>query len=132
MTDKEVLVNYRLNLADETIRDAEKMVQNGLSPRSIINRSYYSVFYIVLALFIKAGLRVKTSKHTGIISIFDKEFVKTEKIDKSSSVILHNLFNFRQESDYKDLIQVTIDDAKESIKNAKIFISKIKGYINKL
>ncbi len=132
MTDKEILFSYRLNLTDETIRDAEKMAKNNLSPRSIINRSYYSVFYIVLALFIKAGLRVKTSKHTGIISIFDKEFVKTKKIDKSNSAILHKLFNFRQESDYKDLLQVTMEEAKESIKNAKILISKIKEYINNL
>ena len=62
MTDTQALFTYRLRQAAETLRDAEKMLQNDLTPRSVINRAYYAMFYTVLALFISAGLNPKTSR----------------------------------------------------------------------
>jgi len=88
MTDREVLYLYRLGQAEETLSEAEKMLQENFSPRSITNRVYYTMFYAVLALFLKTSLNIKTSKHIGIISTFDKEFVKQGKIDKHYSKIL--------------------------------------------
>ncbi len=82
MTDREILFTYRLPQAEETLSDARKMIQNNLSPRSIVNRAYYTLFYSLLALFLKTDINLKTSKHSGIIAIFDKEFVHTGKIDK--------------------------------------------------
>jgi hypothetical protein len=49
MTDKEVLLHYRLQQAEETLEDAEKMLRANLTPRSILNRAYYSMFYAILA-----------------------------------------------------------------------------------
>jgi uncharacterized protein (UPF0332 family) len=48
MTDRESLVAFRMKEAGETLSDAEQMLQNGLSPRSITNRAYYAMFYAVL------------------------------------------------------------------------------------
>ena len=76
MTDKQALFTYRLTQAEETLSDVKKMLEDKLSPRSIINRAYYSMFYAVLALFLKADINLKTSKHAGVISIFDNEFVR--------------------------------------------------------
>ena len=45
MTDKETLFKYRIEQAEETLFDAAKMLKNHLSPRSIVNRAYYSMFY---------------------------------------------------------------------------------------
>ena len=70
MTDSEALVDYRLKQATETLKDAENMLKNGLTPRSVINRAYYSLFYSVLGLFIHDGVSVNTSKHSGVISLF--------------------------------------------------------------
>ena len=75
MTGRDSLFLYRLKQAEETLLDAEKMLGGSFTPRSITNRAYYSMFYAVLALFIKTDVDIKTSKHTGIISIFDKEFI---------------------------------------------------------
>ena len=72
MTDRDSLFLYRLKQAEETLLDAEKMLGGSFTPMSIINGAYYSMFYAVLALFIKTDVDIKTSKHTGIISIFDK------------------------------------------------------------
>ena len=51
MTDRETLLQYRIKQAEETLADADAMAKGGLSPRSILNRAYYAMFYAVLALF---------------------------------------------------------------------------------
>ena len=130
MTDKELLFHYRIKQAEETLADADRMYKDrNFSARSITNRAYYSMFYAVIALFLKTGVDIKTSKHTGIISIFDKEFVKTGKIDKRYSVMLHSLFNVRQEGDYKELVEISFDRAAEHVKLAREFITFIKEFI---
>lgn len=77
MNDFKVLLNYRLKQAEDTLKDADKMIRDNLTPRSIINRAYYTMFYAVLALFIKSELDIKTAKHAGVILIFDKEYIIT-------------------------------------------------------
>lgn len=126
MTDKDVLYAHRLKQAEETLLDAEKMLQGGFSPRSIVNRAYYAMFYAVLALFLKTDITIKTSKHIGVISVFDKEFVKTGKIDKRYSTILHDVFDARQDSDYKEFIELSLKDADEFVSLAQEFFDGVK------
>lgn len=128
MTDKIVLFKYRLDEALSTLADAEKMVINGCTPRSITNRTYYAVFYATLALFIHENIKITTSKHTGVIATFDKEFIKTGKIEKKYSEIIHQLFDRRQESDYIELISITMENANINLENAALFIDTIKRY----
>ena len=130
MTDKQTLLAYRLKQSEETLSDAEKMMENRLSPRSIINRAYYAVFYSILALFLSKNINIKTSKHAGIISIFDKEFIHTNKIDKGYSKILHKLFEARQEGDYKELAEWSIEDAGELIGLSRDFLKEMKKVIS--
>ena len=129
MTDREVLCRYRMNQAEETLADAQKMIEEDLTPRSIVNRAYYSMFYSLLALFVHEGTIVKTSKHSGIISIYDKEFVHTGKFEKEYSKTLHRIFNMRQTADYKELVEITRDEAQQSISQAKRFLLAIKEFI---
>ncbi len=132
MTDRETLFLYRLKQAEETLSEAQKMLEEGFSPRSIINRAYYSLFYMLLALFLKTGVNIKTSKHMGVISLFDKEFVKTGKIDKYYSTILHDIFDARQESDYKEFVKLTAEEAADFVKLAREFLEGVKEFMNKV
>lgn len=132
MTDKEALFTYRIKQAEETLLDAERMLQGSFSPRSITNRAYYSMFYVVLALFLKADMNIKTSKHIGVISIFDKEFILTGKIDRYYSEILHKMFIIRQKADYKELVETTSEDAAGHVGLAKEFIKCIKNYTDRI
>jgi len=106
VTDKETLFLYRLVQAEETLMDAEKMLSGDFSPKSVTNRAYYSMFYALLALFLKSDINVRTSKHTGVISVFDKVFVKTGKFDKYYSKIIHEMFDARLEGDYKEFVNI--------------------------
>jgi uncharacterized protein (UPF0332 family) len=130
MTDRETLLKYRVKQAEETLNDAEAMAKNALSPRSIVNRAYYAMFYAVLALFLKMNIPMKTSKHSGIISMFDQFFILTGKIDKQSSKTLHKMFNARQVADYKELVEVTTEEAEEAVGAARKFVREIKKLIS--
>ena len=44
------LSEYRLKQAEESINDTISLLSSKGSPRSIINRAYYAMFYSVLAL----------------------------------------------------------------------------------
>ena len=89
------------------------------------------MFYALLALYIDQGIDLKTSKHSGVISIFDKEFVHSGKIDKYVSKILHRSFLMRQEGDYKELVTISRDDAARSVADATEFLSAIKNFIKR-
>jgi uncharacterized protein (UPF0332 family) len=68
----EVLVKYRIEQAEESLEAATVLLEKKMERQSV-NRAYYAMFYSVLALL--ATRKQETSKHSGAISLFDKEFV---------------------------------------------------------
>jgi Uncharacterized conserved protein related to C-terminal domain of eukaryotic chaperone, SACSIN len=90
MTDHENIFHYRMAQSEETLAEAIRMLEAGFSPRSIVNRSYYAMFYAVLALFIQFNTPHKTSKHSGVIGIFNKEFIHTGKLDARFSKMFYD------------------------------------------
>ena len=69
----QALVTYRLEQADESLEAAKTLLDKKLI-RPSVNRAYYAMFYAVLALL--AREKQETSKHSGAIALFDKDFVK--------------------------------------------------------
>ncbi len=130
MSDRETLLTYRIKQAEETLHDAEAMAKGGLSPRSIVNRAYYAMFYAVLALFLKTNVNLKTSKHSGVISTFDQVFILSGKIEKQFSKALHKMFNARQVADYKELAEVSREEADDALKTAARFLEEIRKVIS--
>jgi uncharacterized protein (UPF0332 family) len=65
-----------------------------------------------------------------VISLFDKEFVLSGKIDKKYSKLLHSMFNDRQEFNYKELVEVSTEDAINGVKYAEDFINAINKFIS--
>ena len=74
-------------------------------------------------------MNIKTSKHAGIISIFDKEFVRRGVFEKKFSKIAHYLFEVRQEFDYKELADISVDEAEECVKNEREFFTEISNHL---
>lgn len=73
MNSKEALIKYRMEQAKESIDDARFLLDNNRSIRLIANRAYYAMFYAILALLQSKGLG--SSKHSGAIALFNKEFI---------------------------------------------------------
>ena len=96
------LIKYRMNRALETLAEAKIMVKAG-HWNTCINRLYYGCFYSVNALLIKHNL--SSVKHSGVKSLFNREFVNKKIIPVEISEIYNELFNLRHESDYEDFYQ---------------------------
>lgn len=75
------LVQYRMQQAEESLDEARFLLGGGKSARSVINRAYYAMFYSVLALLVYE--EVSSSKHSGVLSYFNRHFVKGGIFDKS-------------------------------------------------
>jgi len=104
MTDSPLgdLIQYRIEKGLETLAEAKLMAENG-HWNTCINRLYYCCFYSVNALLIKNNLSSK--KHTGVKSLFNREFVNKGIVPVEISLIYNELFNLRHESDYEDFYQ---------------------------
>jgi hypothetical protein len=123
------LAALRLRQASETLADAKSLLDANRTPRSAINRTYYAMFYAVLALLQTVG-RV-ASKHTGVISLFDSEFVRTGIFPKEMSQTLHEAFDQRLESDYEPVKSQSREEALELLDRAQQFVSRVTDYIGR-
>jgi len=121
-------LRLRLEQARETLEEADALREHGLW-RGLINRSYYAMFYAVLALgvFKQAVL----TKHSQAIAFFDKEFVKTGIFPRELSRSLHLGFDQRQVNDYGDIWTVSQIEAEAVFSEARLFVESIDGYLKK-
>jgi uncharacterized protein (UPF0332 family) len=124
----EALVKYRLGQVDESLEASRLLFEKRLERQSV-NRSYYAMFYAVLALL--ATRKLETSKHSGAITLFDKEFVREGTFKKDFSRWLHSAF-LRQRSDYSIDINVTKKEAETTLAQATAFVNKVKEVLTEL
>lgn len=120
------LCQIRMQQARETIEESKTLYHTGLL-RGAVNRAYYAMFYAVLALSVVK--QINTSKHSGLIAFFDREYIKTGVFQKSLSKSLHLAFQRRQESDYGNAFTVNPDEALQAIDEAIAFVDSVDGYI---
>lgn len=133
MTDKEKqiqLSRYRLKQAEESINEAMCLVSGNGSPRSIINRAYYAMFYSVLALIVFEPY--SSSKHTGILSYFNKRFIKEGVLPEELGRSINKAFELRQEGDYREFVKLEYEEVVPFIEKANVFLQTVKDYLEKI
>lgn len=121
---KKDLIQYRMGRAKETLRDARLLHENGGSPNSVVNRSYYAIFYAVLALFVT--IEIEPSKHSGVVAKFDEMFVRQGIFPKEMSKILHHAFDMRQAGDYQKSEVISLEQALQVLDSAEKFLKAIE------
>ena len=121
------LITYRLEQDRNALDDAKFLLDGNRSPQSIINRSYYAMFYATLALLQKIGK--VPSKHAGVISLFDTEFALKGIFPKELSKDFHKAFELRQSSDYKVIEDSSLDKSEEVLNNAVRFVETVRNYL---
>ena len=129
MKDEEIshLIKYRLEQAQVALDDAKFLLDGKRSPQSIVDRSFYAMFYGALALLQKIGK--VPSKHAGVISLFDTEFALKGILSKEFSKDFHKAFELRQVSDYKVIEPFSPEKAEETWNKAVRFIEAVKKYL---
>ena len=76
-------------------------------------------------LALLASEKKETSKHSGAMSLFDKEYVKTGVFPKELSRWLHEAFDLRQRSDYAVRYVPSSEDAEQVVNDAGSFVSHV-------
>jgi len=122
------LVSYRLQRAHETLADAHILADAGRW-NPCVNRLYYACFYAVSALLIQEGL--SSAKHTGLRSLFNRHFVKTNKVPKDKARIFNDLFERRQEGDYVDFVSFEESQVLPWLPEAEAFVQNLADLIEK-
>lgn len=122
------LVRYRLSRAKETLEEAKVMLDSG-HLYGTANRIYYACFYAVVALLLTKNL--SSSKHSGIIGLFNKNFVKTGDMSKDMGKFYFRMFDSRLESDYGELMEIDPNEVRQDLTTAAEFIDLITKLIPK-
>ena len=127
--EREVLVQYRLEQAEESLESAQLLLDNK-KYRPSVSRSYYGMFYAILTLLAIEGRH--TSKHSGAIAMFNREFVKKGMLDKNFSRWLQEAFDLRQRADYREMFSISYKRTKEVLEHARAFVAEVKRLIEKI
>jgi uncharacterized protein (UPF0332 family) len=120
------LVKLRMQQAAETLHEARILIA-GHASRGAVNRAYYAMFYAVLAALATKGLG--SSKHSGAIALFDREFVKPGDLPKELSRSLRMAFEHRQQADYGELTQLDEQAVPREVEEAEVFVQKVRDYL---
>ena len=120
------LAGYRMKRAEEMLDAAYGNLKIGQYKTSL-NRSYYAIFHAMRAANILKGF--DSSKHSGVIAYFNKEYLKENIFDRSLSVIIKNSAFLREKSDYDDFYIASKKEAEKQLKDAKTFLSVIEKYL---
>ncbi len=121
------LSKYRLDTANADLK-AARLLFDATEYRSSVNRSYYAIFHALRAVLVLDGF--DSSKHSGIISYFNLNYVKTDVFSREVSKMISSAYRLREKADYQDFYIVTIEEADEQIRKADIVINVISEYLN--
>lgn len=130
--DKIILIKNCILKAEEALSDAEYNLKDKRYS-SAFNRIYYAIFYSVMALAYKEDFT--TSKHSQLLSWFNKRFVYEEKIfDSLLKDIYKHAYKQRQESDYNLIVIDEYSDelVLKEMQDAKYFFDTVLKYLRHL
>jgi uncharacterized protein (UPF0332 family) len=123
------LARYRVEKAEELLKDAKDALERARFMLSV-NRSYYAMFTSARALL---ALEEKdSSKHSGIISLFNQLFVKPGIFPKEVSRFLLKAKDLREDADYGDFVKITEEDARTQFERATIFCNEARKKLNEI
>jgi uncharacterized protein (UPF0332 family) len=117
---------YRLEKAKENLASAVTNLENQQASTAV-NRAYYCIFHSIRAILALDGFDSK--KHSGVIAYFREKYIKTAVFGKTYSAIIGNAFDMRNNSDYIDFFETSMDDAKGLVENARLFLNAVEAYL---
>ena len=85
------------------------------------------MFYAILALLQSKGL--VSSKHSGAIALFNKEFIKEKIFPVEMSHNVKKAFDMRHKGDYKELAVLDRALVIDMLKESEDFVAKVDKYL---
>jgi uncharacterized protein (UPF0332 family) len=124
---KRQLALYRIQQAEESLDEARYLLAGNKSPRSVLNRAYYSMFYSILTLLIFEPY--SSSKHSGVLSYFNRRFIKGGIISKDIGRAVNKAFDIRQRGDYRENISLSPDQVEPFLVWADRLIESVRDIL---
>lgn len=125
LNGKELAI-YRLQSAEERLKASRLLLEKQMYSDAV-SRAYYAVFQAARAVLATKGL--DSRKHSGIIGLFNQQFVKTSILPRDYGKILKSCRDLREAGDYDDFYLVSREEALNAIENASRFIRGIKLFL---
>ena len=110
-----------------TTLDEARYLANGGYTSGVANRLYYACFYAVSALLLSEG--ESSSKHSGIMSMFDRLWVKPHRIPAEKGAFYHLMFQQRQKGDYEDMFSFDNTELAIWVMEAQDFVQYIQTFL---
>jgi len=126
--ERKEIVEHRLSRASKALTSA-KILLDTQEYIGTVNRLYHACFHAVTALLETRGLA--SSKHSGVLSFFNKHFVRPGLTRGELGKFYKDLFEKRHEGDYTDFIEFTQERVIEMYKSATDFIDEITHLVEK-
>lgn len=120
------LSRWRIEKSEKTFLEGEELLNLGLY-NGAINRFYYASFHAARSLL--ALKELDSAKHSGVISLFNKEFVKPGIVSKEAGKILSTTFSLRSEADYDDFTTFDYAETEKTRLAVRKFIDEVKRVI---
>ena len=95
-----------------------------------LSRAYYSAFDAMRAVNALDGF--DSSKHSGVISHFNQEYVKSGKFPPTTSAIIRKASMLREKSDYEDFYIPDKDETADIIAKVDVFLKDTEAYLQNL
>jgi len=124
---KRELALYRVRQAEESLDEAKYLFDGYKSPRSVINRAYYAMFYAVLAMLVFESY--SSSKHSGVLSYFNRQYVKTGLFSEDLGRAVNKAFDLRQRGDYREKVVLTREQVAPFLNWAKEFVDFVRVFL---
>ena len=128
-SDREILIQYRLDQATQTIAEVSKLIEIDLL-NVAVNRIYYGTFYCLTALALR--FEFSSSKHAQLIGWFNPTFIKTQQIEVKYGKIIRNASKNRSDGDYAPFTSFAKEDVLDMQKDMIDFIERIHSYLSSL
>ena len=131
MTGKEGLKEQ----IDKIIKKSQRTLSTAKSNFQICDyeaassKAYYAIFHIMQAALLSKGLTF--SKHSGVISGFSKEFIKSGVFPKEFSKKIRGLLEDREVSDYSYSLSIDKEQAEENLRVAEEIVREVEIYLHR-
>ena len=119
---KEERVEFWMMRSRSTLNEIETLLDEEFLHTSA-SRIYYASFYAVRALLISNETETKT--HAGTRSLFSKHFIKPEIIARDFYKFYSEIFDYRHEVDYDEVMDLDLEKIKSLFAEASLLHSEI-------
>ena len=121
------IAKSRLALAEDNLSVAEKLLETGLSNRTVIHKSYYSMYHAARsATYLQMQLDVK--EHRSLVGMFKKLLIR-QFGDETLANQMNKWRSMRIKCDYYPDVEVAEEMCGSAISDASMIIDTCKSLV---